>query len=98
MQKGRRVWFQCLKNFDKDKWYMTKDVMPDKSLEGWPHGLLLRIEDEKTGEKIIAGEYDTISGKWFDSDSNEIKGTVIAWHVTPVLWVGDEIKAAYPFY
>ena len=87
------------KNFDKDKWYMTKDVMPDKSLEGWPHGLLLRIEDEKTGEKsFIIGEYDTINGKWFDSDSNEIKGTVIAWHVTPVLWVGDEIKAAYPFY
>jgi hypothetical protein len=50
------------------------------------------------GERIIAGEYDTISGKWFDSDSNEIKGTVVAWHVTPVLWVGDEIKAAYPFY
>lgn len=39
------------KGYDKDKWYMTKDVMPDKSLEGWPHGLLLRIEDDKTGEK-----------------------------------------------
>lgn len=67
------------KGFDKDKWYMTKDVMPDKSLEGWPHGLLLRIEDEKTGEEsFITGEYDTINDKWFDSDSNEIKGTVIA--------------------
>lgn len=40
------------KGYDKDKWYMTKDVMPDKSLEGWPRGLLLRIEDEKTGEKV----------------------------------------------
>ena len=39
------------KGFDKDKWYMAKDAMPDKSLEGWPHGLLLCIEDEKNRRK-----------------------------------------------
>lgn len=88
------------KGYDKDKWYKVEEVMPGKELEGWPHGLLLSTKDKNSGkEKIRVGGYDSGSGKWFDSQGKYLEDEiVIAWHVTPVLWVGDEIKAAYPFY
>lgn len=88
------------KGYDKDKWYKVEEVMPGKELEGWPHGLLLSTKDKNSGkEKIRVGGYDSGSGKWFDSQGKYLEDEiVIAWHVTPILWIGDEVKTAYTFY
>lgn len=88
------------KGYDKDKWYKVEEVMPGKELEGWPHGLLLSTKDKNSGkEKIQVGRYDSSNEKWIDSQGKYLEDKIVTeWHVTPVLWVGDEVKTAYPFY
>ena len=83
------------KGYDKDKWYKVEEAMPGKKLEEWPHGLLLSTKDKNSGkEKIQVGWYDLSNEKWIDSQGKYLEDKIVTeWHVTPVLWVGDEVKA-----
>ena len=83
------------KGYEKDKWYKVEEAMPGKELEEWPHGLLLSTKDKNSGkEKIQVGWYDSSNEKWIDSQGKYLEDKIVTeWHVTPVLWVGDEVKA-----